>query len=176
MKTFYIKLTTMRHVFAVLAAVVFVFSLVSAAAAEELKTKRADASEVQGTFTLLLSGCNSGSDIDNVAVLKRESDGRSLDIAGPYAGEPVVKKGLSGEAALAEADKFLGCSGDVDHTQIAKIMDADGNILGFEVKPQYGPERYGMPDVFTTRYTLKGDTITARIAPTEDEWMHNSGD
>jgi hypothetical protein len=179
MKMLYTKLTnlrTMPHLLAVFAVALFVFSFVSAVAAEELKTKRADISEVQGTFTLLLSGCTSGSDIDNVAILKREDDGRSFDIAGPYTGEVVVKKGLSGMEALAEADKFLGCSAEVDHTQLAKIMDGEGNIVGFEVKPQYGPERYGMPDAFTSRYTIKGDGVTARIAPTEDEWMHNSGD
>jgi hypothetical protein len=168
MKRLYIELAkrqTIFSLFALFVAALFVFSFVSSAAAAELKTARADASEVDGTYSLMLYGCNNGLDVNNVAILKKEGDGRTFEIAGPSGAEPMVKTGLSGDVALAEAKKFLGCSVDVNHTQLDKIMSPEGTVLGFEVRPQYDLGIFGVPDAFSTSYTIKGDTVTARIIP-----------
>jgi hypothetical protein len=156
-----------RRMFVLFAATLFVFSFVSSAGAAGLKTARADASEVQGTFTLMLYGCSSGSDVNNVAILKKEGGGDAFKIDAPDS-EYAVKAGLDGREALAQAEKFLGCSVELDHTQLSKIMGPKGDVLGFEVKPQYEISRFGTPDAFETRYTWEGDSVTARIMPDPD--------
>jgi hypothetical protein len=158
---------TIRRMFVLFAVALFVFSFVSSAGAAGLKTARADASEVQGTFTLMLYGCSSGLDVNNVAILKKEGGADAFKIDAPLS-EYVVKAGLDGREALAQAEKFLGCSAELDHTQLAKIMGPGGEILGFEVKPQYEIGRFGEPDVFATRYTWKDGSVTARIIPDPD--------
>ena len=129
----------LSHVFAAFAMALFVFSFVSAVAAEDLKTSRADASEVDGTFMLMLIGCTSASDLNNIAILKKEEEDRSFEITSPYGTEPIAKSGLSGMDALAEADNFLGCNVESTHTQLSKIVNEEGTIVGFEVRPQYTP-------------------------------------
>ncbi len=158
----FINRRTFTRLFVMVAATFFVFSLASNASAAGLKTRLADRSEVQGTFTLMLYGGVSASDPENVAILKPESDGHAFEIAARGIDYKVVK-GLSAEAALAEAEKFLGSNIDSEQTQLVKIMSADGAILGFEVKSLYDPLRFGTPDVVDTHYTLKGNTVRAWI-------------
>ncbi len=165
MNSLYAKLTNRQaftRLFVMLVAMLFVLSLASGASAAGLKTRIADRSEVQGTFTVMLYGGISASDPENVAILKPESDGHSFEIAARGLDYKVVK-GLSAEAALAEAEKFLGNNIDAGQTQLVKILGTDGAILGFEVKSLYEPERFGMPDVVDTHYTIKGDTVRAWI-------------
>jgi hypothetical protein len=166
---------TMPYMVTTLFAVLLVSSFVAIATAEDLRTAKADASEVEGTFTLMLYGCNNESDVNNIAILQREGDVRSFNIEG-QSSDVQVKAGLSGEAALVEADKFLECRSEFDHTQLAKIVDSEGSILGFEVKPHYLMEKYGMPDAFMTRYVITGDAIDAWITPSPFVEMPSSGD
>jgi len=166
MKTLYKKFPTRQSiacVVTVLAAVFFAFSFASNASAAGLKTVVADKSEVQGTFTLILYGGISASDPENVAILKREGDGYSIEIEAGGRGYTVMKA-LSANVALAEAEKFVRRSIEARRlTHIAKIIGPSGDIIGFEVKALYEPDRFGMPVVVNTRYTLKGDTVHAWI-------------
>jgi len=176
------KLTTYtaRHtvltVFAVVVAALFVLSFVSSAtAAESPKLAKADASEIQGTFTLMTYGCSSGLDRNNVAILKKEGGGADFSVTG-RPDKTEVKPGLPGPEALAEAEKFLGCNIDVDHTELRKIMSPGGDIVGFELRPRYDVSRFGIPDAFDTRYTWEGNAVKAEIIPDPYVEMSTSGD
>ena len=166
MKTLYAKFSkrqSITHVVTLLAAVLFAFSFASNVSAAGLKTVLADKSDVQGTFTLILYGGISASDPENVAILKREGDGYSIEIAAPGRGYTVMNA-LSANVALAEAEKFLRRNIDSRRmTQLAKIISPSGDIIGFEVKSLYEPDRFGMPVVVNTHYTLKGDAVRAWI-------------
>jgi hypothetical protein len=159
-----------RRMFIVFATALFVFAFSSSISAADLKTEWADASEVQGTFTVMLYGCNGSSDVNNLAILKKEGEGKPFGIGPPpfdlaYFG---VKTGLEGRDAIAEAKKFLSCGVDIDHTLLSKITDSDGTILGFELKPQYNIEKFGTANAFFTHYIDNEDSITVQMIPNLD--------
>jgi len=161
---------TIRRIFVVFVTILFVYVFDSNVSAVDLKTEWADASEVQGTFTVMLYGCNGSSDVNNLAILKKEGEGKPFGIGPPpfdlaYFG---VKIGLEGHDAIAEAIKFLACGVNMDHTLLSKITDSNGTILGFELKPQYNIAKFGTADAFFTRYIDNGDSITVHMIPNLD--------
>lgn len=138
----------------------------SCATGNRLDLRSAEESQVAGSYRLILYGCTHFDDPETLAILDKEED--------PYVFEPYtpafnyrVKKGLSAKEALAEAEKFVDCHNAFRRYQIAGLVDAKGETLGFEVRPLFMPFVFGMEDVIRTDYRIKGDKVIVRIRLSE---------
>jgi hypothetical protein len=125
-------------------------------------TEAAVSSEVQGTFTLILYGCRSSDDIENMAVLDKEGDAFTFEIFAPDFSY-TVKTGVPAGEALAEAEKFVRCNINSEGSQLKKILGPAGNSIGFELRPLYSPVRFGIQDVLNVTYTVKERQVAAYI-------------
>jgi hypothetical protein len=149
-----------RKVFA-LACLVVVLSLQACAVGMQLIPKSADPVDLKGTYTLILYGCRYPADLENMAFLVDENSAYPLDI---YALDAMykTKKGLTGQQALSEGNKFITCGiNPVWQSVLRKITDGTGKLVGYELKPLY---RDVFPsEALITWYTLKNDKVIAYI-------------
>jgi hypothetical protein len=132
-------------------------------AGKQLMTGAADPSEVKGTYTLLLYGCHYPAQIQDVAILVDEAGRYPVsiyDLDSSY----TVKKDVPAEQALSEADRFVRCSTyKIWRTEMRKILDDSGGILGYEVRPLYMPVEFGAADVIQTSYSLQKGAVRVYI-------------
>jgi len=146
------------------AVVLLILSAVTGCAPGRLLiSKLADPAEVTGAYTLLLYGCHYSAQLDNVAILVNEESRYPLeifDIDSSYR----VKKGLTAQQALAEADAFVRCSSyGIWRVELRKIPDDSGGTIGYEMRPLYFPLEFGFPDVLLISYALKDGKVRAYI-------------
>jgi hypothetical protein len=132
-------------------------------AGKQLMTGDADPSAVKGTYTLLLYGCHYPAQIQNVAILVDEA-GRFpveiYDLDSSY----TVKRGVPAEQALSEADRFVRCSTHkIWRTEMRKILDDSGGVVGYEIRPLFMPVEFGAADVIVVSYSLQKGTVRAYI-------------
>lgn len=151
--------------------------LSSCMAGTYLKTKETTPAEMKGTFTVFLYGCRYPDDIDNVAILAQEGTPYTFEIYAPDFEYKTVK-GLPADEAFKEAQKFLTCSFHYRQSQLSKITDPEGNILGYELKPLYAPFEFGIADVHIITYSLKDGTVrvTIRLDPDVERTLNDGGD
>jgi hypothetical protein len=130
--------------------------------AEYLKTKEAKAEEVTGNFILILYGGSHMNDLETIAFLDKEGDQYEFE---PYAPEfdYKVKKGVPAGDALKEARKFVSFHNAFWRSQLSRILDEKGNIIGYEVRPLYRPFVYGRDDLLEVYYRIKDGKVIAYI-------------
>jgi hypothetical protein len=138
------------------------FMLNGCMAGKRLDIKGAVPSDLQGTYALLLYGCKYGNDLENIAILYKDK--------GPFTFEMYslqtsyrVRNGLPAVEALKQADQFLRCSTEYWKTQLSKIVDREGTIVGYELRPLYAPYQYGHMDVLDINYWLRDNNVTVYI-------------
>ena len=131
-------------------------------AARYLKTVEAKDQEVTGTFTLILYGGRHINDLETIAILDKEGDQYEFE---PYAPEYdyKVKKGVTAGDALSEAKKFVSFNNDFWRSQLSRILDDRGNIIGYELRPLYHPFVYGRDDLLEVYYRVKDGKVIAYI-------------
>jgi hypothetical protein len=142
-----------------------------------LKTEAANPSEVKGTFTLILYGGNYYDDLETMAILDREGDPYTLDLYVPDF-DYRVRKGVSAKEALAEAGKFVRFHPSFWHSQLSKIMDGKGDVIGYELRPLYYPITYGVNDVLDVHYWMKEGgrvKVTIRLIPSVERLRFPGG-
>jgi hypothetical protein len=144
---------------------------------KSLKTEEANPAEVKGTFTLILYGGRYANDLETIAILYLEGDEYSFE---PYAPDFdfTVKKGLPAEKALAAAEKFVSFHASFWRTQLSKIINGRGSVIGFEVRPLYWPFIYGVSDVMEVNYWPKGDgrvKVTIKLIPSVERLRYPFG-
>ncbi len=66
-------------------------------------------------------------------------------------------KHAKGDNAVKSAVEFLRDHPNYIKYQINKILDKEGNAIGFEVRPLYNPTTYGISDVMQNYYTLEDE-------------------
>ncbi len=135
-----------------------------------LRTEPVGATAIEGTFTALLYGCRYPDDIENAAILVSEGSKYPLEIYSP-ASRYKVRRDLSAQQALAEANAFVKCGvHTVWQTQVRRILDDSGGTVGYEVRPLYYPYDVGAADVLLISYALKDGKIRAyiRLIPEEE--------
>ncbi|MEW6586715.1 MAG: hypothetical protein AB1442_14050 [Nitrospirota bacterium] len=149
----------------------FMGTLAAATAAfalpKPLRTQLADPSEIKGTFTLMLYGGRYADDIETVAVMDLEGDSYDFYIFAPDY-DYTVKKGLSAQDALERARQSVGFHSAFWRSQLSKIIDNQGNVIGYEVRPLYQPFVYGRSDVLDVNYWLKEGgkvKVTIKLIP-----------
>lgn len=136
--------------------------LSSCMAGKRLDIKGAVPADVQGTYALLLYGCKYGNDMENLAILYRDDGPFTFDIYSlPTSYQ--VKKGLPADEALKQANQFLRCSTEYWKTQLSKIVDREGTVVGYELRPLYAPYQWGQMDVLDISYWLRDSKVTVYI-------------
>ena len=131
-------------------------------AGKRLDIRGAVPSDLQGTYTLILYGCRYPSDLENIAILYPNGGPITFEMFTLKTAYK-VKKGLPADEALKLADQFLSCSVDYWQTQLGKIVDKEGSIAGYELRPLYPPQKYGKMDVLFVRYWLKDSKVSVYI-------------
>ncbi len=163
----------------VLSATVLILSLPYAFAFEKpLKTEAAKASEVTGTFTLILYGGGYSDDLETIAFLDYEGDQYTFEPFAPDFDFRIIK-GVPAQEALKRAEKFVNFHNSFWRTQLSKITDHKGNIVGYEVRPLYLPTTYAVSDVLDVHYWLKEKgkvKITIRLVPELEKMKIPGGD
>jgi hypothetical protein len=127
-----------------------------------LNVQGAGFSEVTGTYTLIFYGCNYFDDLETVAILGKEGGKFVFE---PYAPQfnYRTKKGLPAKEALEDAARFIHCHSSYKDSRLSSIVDNDGNILGYELRPIYFPFTFGTDDVLDTFYWIRDDKINVSI-------------
>ena len=131
-----------------------------------LRTVAASPSEVKGNFTLLLYG-GSYDDVETAAFLDQDGDGYSLDLYVPDFDYKVIK-GVPAKEALSMAEKFVRFHPSYWRSQLSKIIDDKGKVIGYELRPLYYPITYGASDVLDINYFMKEGgrvKVTIRLIP-----------
>ncbi|MFI5295483.1 MAG: hypothetical protein ACHQ0Y_10710 [Thermodesulfovibrionales bacterium] len=154
-----IKSTQMVCLAAFLLAALVVVSCTSGI---RLNTQGTGYSKAEGTYRVILFGCNFGNDLETIAFLDKENDKYVFE---PYAPDFKfkIKKGVQAEAALKEAGEFVNCNTSFLHFQTYGIIGPNGETLGYELRPLYEPLAYGVQDVLLTDYWLKDDKVVIKI-------------
>jgi len=145
---------------------------------KRLMPSAAKPADMNGTFTLLLYGCNYPSDVKNVAFFVSEDSKYPLDIFDIDTSYK-VKKGLTAQQAMDAANLFVRCSSfRVWQTQLQLIPDDSGGIVGYELRPLYIPYELGAVDAMNINYFLKnGKVITyIELDPDVKRNLESSGD
>lgn len=149
---------------------------VSCAPGMRLNTQGAEDSEVTGTYTVILYGCNFSEDLETIAFLDREGDQYVFE---PYAPDFKFRtmKSVGAKEALAKAADFLHCNTAFLQTQLSRILAPHGEIIGYEARPRYRSFVYGSGEVLLRDYRLQDNTVTIwiRLAPWVED-MLSGGD
>jgi hypothetical protein len=154
---------TMKGVFGMTCIVVLAAMLQGCMAGKQLRTDAADPSEVKGTYTLLLYGCHYPAQIQDVAILVDEAGRYPVEIY-DLDSSYTVKKGVPAEQALSEAERFVRCSTNrIWRTEMRKILDDSGGVIGYELRPLFMPVEFGTADVIVVSYSLQKGTVRAYI-------------
>ncbi len=127
-----------------------------------LKTEKAAADEIKGTYDLFLYGHRYSDDFKDVAFLIRQGGKYAFELYAP-AFYYTVKKGLTAKEALDEADRWVRFHYSYQGSRLSKILDYDGTVIGYELKPLYSSLDFGYTDVLDVRYIIKDDKVIASV-------------
>ena len=153
-----------------------VLTLGSCAGGKQLRTELAQDSEITGSYTLILFGTRNAYELKTVAFLDKEGDGYELV---PYAPEYDYKvmKNIPGTEALNKALDYVKWPRDYRSSQVRKILDEQGSVIGYEVRPLYDPLAYGISNVLVVQYWVKEGGIvkvTINLHPTAREYLRRT--
>jgi len=153
-----------------------VLTLGSCAGGKQLRTKLAQDPELTGSYTLILFGTRNAYELKTIAFLDKEGDGYDLV---PYAPEYNYKviKNLPGTEALNKALDYVKWPRDYRSTQVRKILDDQGTVIGYEVRPLYDPFAYGVSNVLVVQYWIQQDgkvKVTINLNPTALEYLRRT--
>jgi hypothetical protein len=155
----------MKIIKSITATFMLIFILITAYSCVNVKylhTDKAAPSEITETYTLLLYGGRYLDDVKNVAILDKEGDRYTFDIYAPEF-DYTVRKQVPAKDALEEANKHVSFHHSFFRSKLRKILDAEGNVIGYELRPLYHLQEFGTSDILYTEYTLKDDKVIARI-------------
>jgi hypothetical protein len=143
-----------------------------------LRTEEAKPEEMKGTFTLILYGGSFLDDLETIALLDSEGDHYVLDPFVPDF-DYRIKKGVSAQEALKEAENFVTFHPSFWRSQLNRILDKAGKTIGYEVRPLYRPFTFGISDVLDVNYWLKEKgrvKVTIRLIPSIEKNKLPGGD
>lgn len=146
----------------ILSVSLFLVFSVSLAHAKYLETEEAKADDVTGVFTLILYGGRHINDLETIAILDKEGDQYEFETYAPEF-DYKIKKGVPAGDALNEAKKFVSFHNAFWRSQLSKVFDEKGNIIGFELRPLYYPFVYGRDDLLEVSYKPKDGKVIVYI-------------
>ncbi|MGQ9569724.1 MAG: hypothetical protein ACUVUQ_02565 [Thermodesulfovibrionales bacterium] len=138
--------------------------------AGNIMTEEAKKEDIKGVFRLILYGGRNMNDVERLAILDIEGDKYTFE---PFAPDfdYRIKDGLTGEQAIDKSYNFISSHNAFHHAQLRKILDFNGNVIGFELRPLYFPFVFGVSDILEVYYSLKGEKVKAyiRIIPSVEK-------
>ena len=137
-------------------------SLQSCAFTKSLRTREISSLKENVSYTVVLYGGRYRADIENLAILQPEGGKYIFQIYSPDF-DYNVQKGLSAREALAVTHEFLSRQPDYHRSTISGILDNEGNIIGYEVRPLYYPFTLGTMDYLDVGYFIKEDKVLVKI-------------
>jgi hypothetical protein len=143
-----------------------------------LRTEEAKPDEIKGMFTLILYGGNYQDDLETIAILDTEGDRYVLDPFAPDF-EYRIKKGVPADEAFKEAERFVNFHPSFWRIQLSRIVDKEGKVIGYEVRPLYRPIVFGVSSVLDVNYWLKEKgrvKVTIRLIPSIEKNSLPGGD
>ncbi|MFA5353914.1 MAG: hypothetical protein WC291_06780 [Thermodesulfovibrionales bacterium] len=151
----------------VLLSISLVFLFLSAMAGvsfgdDQLKTEDAAPAEVQGVYRLFLFGGNFLNDLRTVAILAKEETGYTFEPYAPAFDYRVLKE-VPAKDALREAESFVGQHPSFSRSQLSRILDPKGQVIGYELRPLYRPFDVGVSDVLDVTYWLSNGKVVVRV-------------
>ncbi len=134
----------------------------SCAGPRYLTAVNASRKELTGKYDLFLYGHRYSDDFRNIAFLIPQGEGRVFELyAAPF--EYTVKKGLAPDAAIEEAEKFVRFHYSFQNSQLKKILDYEGNVVCYELRPIYSVLDFSYSDVLDVHYIIKDDRVIASV-------------
>ena len=127
-----------------------------------LKTVSAEIADIAGMFTLILYGGQHSNDVETMAILDREGDRYTFEPFAPKF-KYIVKGGLPAKEALEEAGEFISWHNSFHRSQLRGIIDENGKILGYELRPLYFPLAFGIDDIMDIDYRMRADKIAVIV-------------
>ena len=127
-----------------------------------IKTELARAEDVSGVFSLILWGGTYVDDPETIAFLDLEGDQYTFE---PYAPDFdfTLIKGVPAKDALKRAEEFVSQNNDFLNSQVFRILDPNGVVIGYEVHPFYRSLRYGISDVVDVQYWITNKTVYVKV-------------
>gem|GEM_PF-1724764 len=142
----------MRNITLVILAFLL-FILGSCGGVNYLKTAPVeDPAKITGRFTLILYGPSYYGDLENVAILDIEEDGYVIV---PALQVFEYEEGLDASEAIREAERFVSSQSAVYTTKMKKIIDKNGNTIGYELRPVYLMADFSDGDILRVDYVLR---------------------
>jgi hypothetical protein len=148
-------------------SILLLICLNSCAPVSYLKTETVRASEVTGTYTVILYGAQYSDDLEDVAILEKEGDGYPFEVYAPEF-DYKIKRNVPAKEALEAAEQFVRFHHAFWKSRLSKITDPAGNTIGYEVRPLYAPLYSGYPDILDVSYILKDNKVIVRVSFKEE--------
>ncbi|UCD35017.1 MAG: hypothetical protein JSU90_12110 [Nitrospiraceae bacterium] len=147
---------------AVFIAVVLGVVTLSCAGFNAIQTTAAEEAEVSGSFTVILFGANISNDPRTLGVLDLEGDDYTF-IPSARKDDYLTRKGVTAKEALAEARYFTGRYSYFLSHQLKKIIDPEGNVIGYEIRPLFHTRKFGAADILDVNYRLSGKEVMVSV-------------
>jgi hypothetical protein len=127
-----------------------------------LRTVSANPAEMSGTYTVFLYGARHSNDIETVAILAKEETPYTFEIYSPDFNYKTIK-GMPADQAYKRAAAFVSFHYAFDYSVISRILDKNGAVIGYEVRPYYKPFEFGYYNVFDVSYTPQDSKVIVSI-------------
>ena len=120
-----------------------------------LNTETVGEADISGEFTLFLY---SSGDPIRAAILDIEGDDYTFEMSGSRHNY-TVEKSISAEQAMKKAIAFTSSQ----RYRMRKILDDDGHVTGYELRPLYNIFRYGTSDVLDVDYRITDKKVAVTV-------------
>jgi len=128
----------------------------SCAGGKALRTERVqDVREINGFYTLILYTEGQYDSLRTLAFLNTEGSGYFIEPYAPSFDYSVWTNVNGGSAILFALDFVSRQNPNYMQSEVNKILDPVGKIIGYEIRPLYYPLAYGFSDVLFTSYFLE---------------------
>ena len=118
--------------------------------------------ELHGKVNLILYGANYYDDLETIALLDIAGDGYEFEVYAPDFRYKVVKD-VDAKDALSDAEKFIHHQPSLQNIRFSRIVNEQGSVVGYEIRPLYYFFRYGISDVLDVSYRLKLNKVVVTI-------------
>jgi hypothetical protein len=127
-----------------------------------LKSVSTGPEEITGTCDLFLYGHRYADDFKNVAFLIPGGGKYAFELYAPEF-DYHVWKGLPAGTATEEAEQFVRFHYSFQRSEWNKILDQEGNVIVYELRPIYSTLDFSYGDVLDVHYLIKGDKVIATV-------------
>jgi hypothetical protein len=134
----------------------------SCAGPRYLKSVNAGPEEITGTCDLFLYGHRYADDFNNVAFLIPWGGKYAFGLYAPEF-DYAVRKGLPAGSAIEEAERFVKFHYSFQRSQWKKILDQEGNVIGYELRPIYSAPDFPYSDILDVHYVIEGGKVVASV-------------